>query len=185
VDQESAYIQQIILGDASRFSWFVTTYKDIAFSLALRLLENEQDAEEVVQDAFLRAFRSIGNFKGDSKFSTWLYSIVVNLSFTRLKKRKSERTYETLELAEECFDAIETGYNRLVSQDRTKLIEQALGRLPPEDRLILTLYYLEEQSLSEIASITGINKENVKMKLHRARRKMYGILSNILKQYVK
>jgi len=101
VDQELQYIQQIIHGDVALFSFFVSKYKNLAFSIAVRILENEQDAEEVVQDAFLAAFRSIRSFKGNSKFSSWLYRIVVNHSFNRLKKRRSEKNYEVLELAEE------------------------------------------------------------------------------------
>jgi RNA polymerase sigma factor (sigma-70 family) len=180
VDQESVYIQQIIDGEASRFAYFVAKYKGLAFSIANRILENEQDAEEAVQDAFVQAFRSLKTFKGNAKFSSWLYRIVVNHSLTRLKKRKTAGRFDTIELSEEHFERVESGYNGLTSQDQAKFINQALEKLAPEDRIILTLYYLEEQPLNEIAVITGISKENIKMKLHRARRKMYGILSRIL-----
>ena len=180
MDRESVYIQQIIDGDASRFSWFVETYNDMAFSIACRILGNDQDAEEIVQDAFLRAFRSIRSFKGQSKFSTWLYRIVVNGSLNRLKKRKQERRYEDVELAQECVKDVESFYHQLTIQDQTKFINQALEKLRVEDRLILTLYYLDEKSLGEIGEITGVAKENLKMKLHRARARMYGVLSKLL-----
>jgi RNA polymerase sigma factor (sigma-70 family) len=180
VDRESVYIRQIIEGDVGRFSWFVETYKDMAFSIACRVLGNDQDAEEIVQDAFLKAFRSIRSFKGNSKFSTWFYRIVVNASLNRLKKRKLERSYEDVELAQECVEDVESCYRQLAMQDQTKFINQALQRLRAEDRLILTLYYLDEQSLGEIGDITGTAKENVKMKLHRARARMYGVLSKLL-----
>ena len=156
------------------------TYKDMAFSIACRILGNDQDAEEIVQDAFLQAFRSIRSFKGESKFSTWLYRIVVNGSLNRLKKRKLERSYEDVELAQECVEDVESCYRQLTELDQTKFINQALERLRAEDRLILTLYYLDEQSLAGIEAITGIAKENVKMKLHRARARMYGMLSKLL-----
>jgi RNA polymerase sigma-70 factor (ECF subfamily) len=180
VEQESFYIQQVVDGDVTRFAYFVTKYKKLAFSIAMRILENEQDAEEAVQDSFVRAFQSIKTFKGDARFSTWLYRIVVNDSLNRLKRRKTVRQYDQIELAEEYFVQVECGYKRLTSQDQAKYINLALARLAPEDRIILTLYYLEEQPLSEIAVITGISKENIKMKLHRARGKMYSILSRIL-----
>ena len=178
------YIRQVIEGDASRFAWFVETYKDMAFSIACRILGNEQDAEEVVQDAFLQAFRSIRSFKGNSKFSTWLYRIVVNGSLNRLKKRRL-KSYEDVELAQECVEDVESSYRQLTVQDQTKFINQALERLRAEDRLILTLYYLDEQSLAEIEEVTGIAKENVKMKLHRARARMYGVLSKLLDMDIK
>jgi RNA polymerase sigma factor (sigma-70 family) len=180
VDRESVYIRRIIEGDLAPFSWLVETYKDMAFSIACRILGDDRDAEEVVQDAFLQAFRSIRSFKGNSKFSTWLYRIVVNGSLNRLKKRKLERSYEDVELAQECVEDVESCYRQLTVQDQTKFINQALERLRAEDRLILTLYYLDEQSLTEIEEITGIAKENLKMKLHRARARMYGVLSKLL-----
>jgi RNA polymerase sigma factor (sigma-70 family) len=180
VDRESVYIRRIIDGDVAPFSWFVETYKDMAFSIACHILGNNQDAEEVVQDAFLQAFRSIRSFKGRSKFSTWLYRIVVNGSLNRLKKKKLETSYEDVELAQECVEDVESCYRQLTMQDQTKFINQALARLRAEDRLILTLYYLDEQSLGEVGDIMGIAKENMKMKLHRARAKMYGVLSKLL-----
>jgi RNA polymerase sigma factor (sigma-70 family) len=180
LDQESFYIQQVIEGDTTRFTYFVTKYKGLAFSIAMRILENEQDAEEAVQDSFVQAYRSIKAFKGNARFSTWLYRIVVNHSLNRLKKQKTVRQYDKIELAEEYFMQVECSYKRLTSQDQAKYINLALEDLAPEDRIILTLYYLEEQPLSEIAVITGISKENIKMKLHRARGKMYSILSRIL-----
>jgi RNA polymerase sigma factor (sigma-70 family) len=146
----------------------------------MRILANGPEAEEAVQDAFVQAFRKIGSFRGDSRWSTWLYRIVVNHSLTRAKKRKRVVAYSELELAEDRFDAIESSYRRMNSQDQTKYINLALEKLGPEDRIVLTLYYLDEQPLAEVAVITGISKDNIKMRLHRARRKMYGVLSQLL-----
>src|SRR5579862_2101259 len=98
MDLDSRHIQQVIAGDVESFSYLVKQYKDLAFAIAIRILQNEQDAEEAVQDAFVQAFRKIKSFRGESRFSTWLYSIVVNLSLTRARKRK--RHYADLELAE-------------------------------------------------------------------------------------
>ena len=183
MEKEAEYIQQIIAGDVSRFAWFVDTYKDMAFSIAARILGNDQDAEEVVQDSFLQAYRSLRSFKGNSKFSTWLYRIVVNGSLNRLQKKRG--VYEDIELVAEQVAVVESSYQGLTSQDQVKFINLAMERLRPEDRLILTLYYLEEQSLGEIAEITGDPKENVKMRLHRARNRMYGVLSRLLNMKTK
>jgi RNA polymerase sigma factor (sigma-70 family) len=184
VNLESAYIQQVISGDVSRFSYFVTTYKDMAFTIAIRILENQQDAEEVVQDSFVKAYRSIKSYKGNSKFSTWLYRIVVNTALSRAGKNKAKRSYQELELAEERVEGVESAYKKLATQDQVKYINLAMERLNTEDRLILTLYHLDEQSIEEISDITGISRENIKMRLHRARKKMYGILSGFLKTEV-
>ena len=183
MEREAEYIQRIIAGDVSPFAWFVDTYKDMAFSIACRILGNEQDAEEVVQDAFLQAYRGLGGFKGKSRFSTWLYRIVANGSLNRLRQKR--RVYEDIELLDEQLPAIESGFQRLDDRDRTKLINLAMEKLRPEDRLILTLYYLEEQTLAEVADITGDPKDNVKMRLHRARNRMYGVLSKLLNMETK
>jgi RNA polymerase sigma-70 factor (ECF subfamily) len=180
VDLETIYIQQIIDGDINRFSWFVEKYQEMAFATAMGILDNSHDAEETVQDAFLRAFRSLRSFKGNSKFSTWLCRITINTALSRLKKNKTVKHYEELELAEEHFGDLEACYNQLNNQDQSKYIRSALEKLNPDDRLILTLYYLNEQSIEEISNIIGSSQENVKMRLHRARRKMYGILSKML-----
>ena len=180
MDKETLYIQQIIDGDVARYSWFVNTYKDMAFSIANRILGNDQDSEEVVQDAFLQAYRSIRSFKKNSRFSTWLYRIVVNNSLTRLKKRQREKPYADIELAAGELADVESFYQELTVQEQTHYIGRAMERLRPEDRLVLTLYYLDGQSLDEIADITGIPKANVKMQLHRARGRMYGLLSVLL-----
>lgn len=185
MDLESAYIQQVINGDASRFSYFVTTYKNMAFTIAINICENEQDAEEVVQDAFVKAYRSINSYKGHAKFSTWLYRIVVNTALSKIRQKKSMRHYDGLEMAEEHFDDIESSYEKLGALDQAKYINLAIEKLNSEDRLILTLYHLDEQRIEDIAEITGIDKDNVKMKLHRARKKMYGILHRMLKSELK
>jgi len=181
VDQELLYIQQIIAGDVTRYAWFVNNYQDMAFSIASRMLGNDQDAEEAVQDAFLQAFRHLRSFRGNAKFSTWLYRIVVNNAISRLEKRRQRHVYEDVELAAGQLADVESAYEKLNAADQTRFINQAMECLRTEDRLVLTLYYLNEQSLGEIAVITGSPSQNVKMQLHRARRRMFGALSKLLK----
>lgn len=165
----------------NRFSYFVEKYQEMAFATAMGILNNSHDAEEIVQDAFLRAFRALSSFKGRSKFSTWLCRITINLALNRLKKNKAvSNNYTSLELAEEYFEELEACYARLNSQDQAKYIRSALEKLNADDRLILTLYYLNEQSIEEIGTIIESSRENIKMRLHRARKKMYGILSKML-----
>lgn len=85
---DSLYLQKIIAGDISKFSYFIEKYKDMAFSIAFRIINNREDAEEIVQDSFLKAFKSLKKFRQDSKFSTWFYRIVVNHSLSKLKREK-------------------------------------------------------------------------------------------------
>ena len=179
---ELFYIQQIIAGDSSKFSYFIDTYKDMAFSIAARIVNNTEDAEEIVQDSFLKAYTSLSGFRGDSKFSTWLYRIVVHKALNKVR-RKLSPSYEldSVDLPDHMVQNMEETYRKLTQPERIKYINQGLNRLKMEDALVLTLYYLEENTIGEIAEITSISADNVKMQLHRARKKMYLALSEILK----
>lgn len=179
---ELLYIKQILAGDISKFSYFVERYKNMAFSIAFRIINNKEDAEEAVQDSFLKAYKALPKFRQEAKFSTWFYKIVVNTSLTKVKS-KVESTYgiDADEISYTLIENIESIYHYLVHEERKKFINLALETLDREARLLLTLYYLNENSIAEIAEITDISQENIKMKLHRARKKMFMVLSKLLK----
>jgi RNA polymerase sigma factor (sigma-70 family) len=179
---DDLYLKLVLEGDASKFSYFVEKYKHMAFSIAFRIADNREDAEEIVQDAFLKAFRSLDKFRKDSKFSTWFYRIVVNSSLSRTRNKKPESSMvDTEDVADVVVESVESAYHGFTLSEQKIFIEEALGKLNPEDRLLLTLHYLNENSIDEITVITGIVQENVKMKLYRARNKMYHILNRELK----
>jgi len=183
---DNLYIQKVLNGDYTGFSYFVDKYKDMAYSIAFRILNDCEDAEEIVQDSFVKAFKSLSKFRQDSKFSTWFYRIVVNSSLTRVKRRKTNS--ENIELdrvSDVSIEEIESVYTRLTFSDQQKYINLALNELNLEDRLLLTLYYLNENTIEEIAEITEIKKENLKMKIHRARTKMYIVMEKKLKSEIK
>jgi RNA polymerase sigma factor (sigma-70 family) len=182
---DDLYLKLVLDGNTPKFSYFIDKYKNMAYSIAFRILGNREDAEEAVQDSFLKAFISLDKFRKDAKFSTWLYRIVVNTSLSKAKRRKPESLsidsdyidYENTEGIEDIFDG-------LTSSERSEYVNFALDRLNVEDRLLLTLYYLAENSLNEVAEITGIAKQNIKMKLYRARNKMYNVLHDCLKSEI-
>jgi len=179
---EQLYIQKVIEGDLSKFSYFIENYKDMAFSIAFRITNNTEDAEEVVQDSFLKAFKSLKEFRRDSKFSTWFYKIVVNNSLTKIKSRKQEvQDIDIDKVSNQLIENVESVYTNLTAADQKHYINIALEELISEDRLLLTLYYLNENTIDEVSEISGIKAENVKMKLHRARKKMFIILNQKLK----
>lgn len=179
------YMRLVLEGDVSKYSWFIDKYKGMAFSIAYRIVNNREDAEEIVQDSFLKAFRSLKKFRRDSKFSTWFYRIVVNTSLSRVRtvppKRDSLDENEPEEAAPENVGPV---YRNLELSEQKALVNEALNKLNTEDRLLLTLYYLNENSIEEIAEITGIVGENIKMKLHRARNRMYKMLNDKLKSEI-
>jgi RNA polymerase sigma-70 factor, ECF subfamily len=157
----------------------------MAFTIAFRIVRNRQDAEEVVQDSFLKAFRSLGSFQKNSSFSTWLYRIVYNTSVSRLRYKNSRQDLFARELNEDLAEPAGNAYFSLTNAEQTKYIGMALEQLDNDDNLILILYYLEEKSLDEISEITSWPRDNLKMKLYRARKKLYASLYKILKQETK
>ncbi|HWB63192.1 MAG TPA: RNA polymerase sigma factor [Chitinophagales bacterium] len=181
---ERTYIKEILAGNASRFSYFVSKYKDMAYNIAWRITGNNEDAEEIVQDAFIKVYQSLKSFRHDSKFSTWLYKIVVNAALS--KTRKPKQAFKEVEEQDlgAGHTAVETAYSALNAAEQKKYIGLALDELELEDKLLLTLYYLGENSIDEIHDITGISTDNIKMKLHRARKKMYALLHKKLKAEV-
>lgn len=183
---ENVIIREVLNGNPGRFSYFISQYKDMAYSIAFRIVNNKEDAEEIVQDSFMRAYNSLHKFRQSSKFSTWFYRIVVNRALSiRSKVKKSIVEIDINTIPEIQFEEIDTAYRNLRHDERAKFINSALKELPEEDSLLLTLYYLNENSIEEISQITGIIGENVKMKLMRARKKMYVILEENLKMELK
>jgi RNA polymerase sigma factor (sigma-70 family) len=182
---DDLYLKLVLEGNASKFSYFVDKYKDMAFSIAVRIVDNREDAEEIVQDAFLKAFKSLDKFRKDSKFSTWLYRIVVNTSLSRRRSKKPEpSSIDVDNVADVVIENVESAYRGLDLTEQKQFIHHAMEELNTEDRLLLTLYYLNENSIDEVTEITGIVQDNVKMKLHRARNKMYSILHKNLKSEI-
>jgi RNA polymerase sigma factor (sigma-70 family) len=174
-------INQIIEGDAKAFSELVNRYKDLVYTLALRMLKNREEAEEVSQDTFIKVYRSLHKFKGDSKFSTWIYKVAYNSCLDRIKKnRKYLNDVEINEFTEHQVKTVDNAFESLVEEERNQLIQECLGLLPSEDSFLLTLYYFEEQSLEEIANIVGLTANNVKVKLFRGRKKLTTILRDRL-----
>jgi len=162
-------------GDANAFRFIIKNYKDIAFSLAISVVKDEFVAQEVLQTAFVNAFTKLSTFKGKSKFSTWLYRIVINEAFKAIKKQKSEiitfgesPIFTTPEI--DCFSL------GIDADEQRFYINEALKMISPRESLILRLFYLEENSIEEIAEITGWTFSNIKVNLHRARINMKELL---------
>lgn len=175
------YIDQIMAGDTNAFAVLVDRYKDLVFSLALKTLKNREEAEEVAQDSFIKVYKSIDKFRGESKFSTWLYKVTYNTCLDRLKKNKRESNLVPIdEFNERQLVAIESILDSIGEKERNQMIQDCLKELPGEDSFLLTLYYFEEQSLEEISKIIGIKTNHIKVKLYRGRKKLAVILKRRL-----
>ncbi len=174
-------IERIKKGDHEAFSWIVDKYKDLVYTLCIKMLSSEEDAEEAAQDVFVKIYKSIHSFRGNSKFSTWIYRITYNqcISIIRKKVRMIDLVDELLdgEIDEDSIDALEM----LKHEERSMYMKQALDALAETDAFVLTLFYYEELSLEEICEVTGQTNNNIRIRLHRARKKMYVVLSDLMK----
>jgi RNA polymerase sigma-70 factor (ECF subfamily) len=166
-------IAEIRAGNRRRYTTLVDRHKDRAMTLAYRLTGNRQDAEELVQDAFVRAFRALDQFRGESRFSTWLYRVVYNTCMTRVTRRrgKPERVEMEEDEMERMFVDAESPstLERLEERELQALIEKEIQSLPEKYRAVVTLFYLEDTSYEDIAAILDAPLGTVKTNLFRAR----------------
>jgi len=166
-------------GDRDAFEELVRrTYVDV-YTLAVRLTSNEEDARDVVQDAYLRAWRSIGRFRGDAQFSTWMYRITANASYTHLGKRRRRRTQDLDDVAEPEETRVEALPDR--STESSELLDRiaaALDDLPPKLRAVVVLKDVYGFSHDEIAEELGVSVAAAKVRLHRGRQKLQSSLAD-------
>ena len=177
IDNDQLHIDKVLQGDTQSFSFLVEKYKDMVFSLALKVTKNREEAEEVSQDSFIKAFRSLKKFKGDAKFSTWLYKIAYHNCMDRVKARNRRYDTGTIdEIVENKVASFENTMQAIERKERAEIMKNCLLELPEEERTILWMFYYEELSLKEIIDVTSYSEANIKVKLHRARKKLLSIV---------
>jgi RNA polymerase sigma factor (sigma-70 family) len=171
---DTEIISRVLKGDHNAYAVLVERYKSYVFTLSLRFTKNREDAEEVSQDIFIKAYRYLADFKGTAKFSTWLYTIVNTTCITFLRKKRldvqsldDERTFEVADSQDSGFRA-----NQVEQKSRQEMVNQAIALLNPDDAEIITLFYKNEQSLEEIGQILGLEANTAKVRLHRARTRL-------------
>jgi RNA polymerase sigma factor (sigma-70 family) len=171
---DNEIISKVLAGDQQAYAGLVTRYQNFVFTLALRFTKNREDAEEVSQDIFIKAYRSLADFRGASKFSTWLYTIVNTTCITFLRKKRLETHSLDNEKVFEAADSIDSGMraNLVEQKSRINMVNKAIGLLSGDDAEIITLFYKGEQTLDEIAQVLGIEPNTAKVRLHRARTRL-------------
>lgn len=171
---DTEIIKRVLQGEQALFAQLVQRYQQYVFTLTGRFTASREDAEEISQDVFVKAYRSLADFRGEAKFSTWLYTIVRTSCITFLRKKRldttsldNERTFLQLENKESGFKS-----NTIEQKSRHAMVNAAIRLLSPDDSQILTLFYKGEQTLEEIGRIIGMEPNTVKVKLHRARNRL-------------
>ena len=171
---DNEIINRVLQGEQAQYAELVKRYQSFVFTIALRYTPNREDAEEIAQDVFVKAYRSLADFRGESKFSTWLYTIVTTTCITFLRKKKlpihsldNEHIFEVADNQNSTFRA-----NQVEQKSKVQVINDAIKLLSVDDARIITLFYQAEQSLEEIGRIIGVDPNTAKVKLHRARQRL-------------
>ncbi len=171
---DNEIINRVLQGEQAQYAELVKRYQSFVFTIALRYTPNREDAEEIAQDVFVKAYRSLADFRGESKFSTWLYTIVTTTCITFLRKKKlpihsldNEHIFEVADNQNSTFRA-----NQVEQKSKVQVINDAIKLLSVDDARVITLFYQAEQSLEEIGRIIGVDPNTAKVKLHRARQRL-------------
>lgn len=182
---ESEYIRKVLQGDPNAYRYFVDKYRDMAYSVAVSIVRDPMVAEEVTQDAFIRAYKALAAFEQRSKFSTWLYKIVTNEGLKKIRG-KTFRYMEGVQAIDEVeYSGINLSVKDLAEEEQKYYINKCLAKLLPNDCLVMRLFYLEERTLKEIEEITTFSVTNIKTILHRARKRFYVYLKEELNHEIK
>ena len=182
-ETDNSIIERILSGDKLGYRDLANRHKDYAFTVAYKIAGTREDAEEIAQDAFIQAFQALPSFNQDAKFTTWFYRIVFNSAL--MFKRKNRIQAEDIERSQPAqYVAADTDKNLKISEQR-QYIQKAFNHLSPDDVTMITLFYLKEQSLEEIAQVVGISAETVKVKLCRARKRLAETMNRMLGKEVK
>jgi len=178
---DNFYIEKVLNGDSSSYAALVAKHKNLVFSIALKILNNREDAEEIAQDAFVKAYQSLRSFEKKSKFSTWLYRIVYNAAVSHTRKKILETipmdNYVIYNYSEE---SIRPGVDELDVNEQQVLLTKAMKSLSDEDNLLINLFYHGNNSIEDISIITGLSASNVKVRLHRIRKRLYDDISAMI-----
>ncbi len=173
-DQE--VIESVKKGNHSDYAILIDRYKNKAISMLNRMLKNNMEAEEVLQDCFLKAFNGLNSFKGEAKFSTWFYKIVYNSALSRISVKKRKTEMEMSSVDDHFNISAEDNINFFEQRDLSILLKELIGKLPANYASVISMFYLENFSCEEISEVMNTSVNNVKVMLHRSRSALKDIL---------
>ncbi len=176
---EIKYIKQILAGETNLFSIFLQRYNKSVFALIFRMIPVKEDAEELTQDTFLKAFKKLDTFKGDSSFSTWLFRIAYNTAISATRKKKIIfPAIEERQLNDIADESVNTFFENDDNEELIKQLEIAIEQLDFEEKALVTLFYLEEKSVADVSCVLGLSVENVRVRLYRVRKKLFVLVNS-------
>ena len=177
-------IDEVLAGNMAAFQSILNKYKNMVFSLVYNIVLNREDAEEVTQDTFVKAYSGLPGFKKEASFSTWLYRIAVNTALN--KKKLKVLPIKSIEVIDETdqYDNVHVLLEKYENDDRKKFVQRALKNIKDDERICITMFYLNELQVNEIHKLTGISIANIKVLLHRGRKNLYKQLVQLLKSEI-
>ncbi|MDR0686002.1 MAG: RNA polymerase sigma factor [Dysgonamonadaceae bacterium] len=182
---DNYYVEKIRSGKTDFFAPLLEKYSVQVFSLIVKIVGTREDAEELAQDVFVKAYSSLSSFRGDCSFSTWVYRIAYNVAISATRRKKTEYlTVDETQLADLPDDRDETTLEHADTEERLVHLNRALEQLSPEERAMIILFYKDDKSLKEITVITGLTEANVKIKLFRIRKKLLGMIKIMEKKRI-
>ncbi len=182
---DAYYVQRIQAGDTECFACLIDRYSERVYALIVKVVRNREDAEELVQDVFMKVFKHLPSFKGDSSLATWIYRIAYNTAISETRKKKHELlVLEETQWANTSEEDAADAWGLTDSAEQVERLEKALERLSADERFLILLYYMEDKTVEEIAVISGLTQTNVKTKLFRIRKRLYSILTEMEKEEI-
>jgi len=188
-DEDWSYVQRVQAGDVAAFDFLVTKYRERLFSIVYNLTSNREDAADLTQEAFIKAFSSIKRFRGKSSFFTWLYRIAVNTTLSQLKKHRLRRFFSLENLHEEASSSeiVETlseggkAERRALANELQEKLNEALQKLSPKHRTVVVLFEIEGLSHQEISEVMDCSVGTVRSRLHYAKQQLQAYLQDYIR----
>ncbi len=167
-------IHQVLNGNTAAFRVLVDNYKHLVFSMVVKIVKNNEVAEEITQDSFLKAYHGLSTFKNESKFSTWLFRIAYNTAVSKTRKKTIiTSAIDDYVIENFSIEAVQENLDEMEEGEKLNFLNNAIADLNSDEQLLINLFYFNQQSVEEISTVTGLSDSNVKVRLHRIRKKMY------------
>ncbi len=175
---DAYYIAAIKQGDTNAFATLVDKHKSMVYSICVKIVNKPEVAEEVAQDVFVKVFQKLNDFREEAKFSTWLYRIAYNAAISVVRKKRME----TSAIDDYVFDnfSVDDAQEKLQQMEKEQQLDRmhkAMEQLKPKDALMIQMFYLKDMNVKQIGEVMAISEANVKVKLHRVRKKLYELMS--------
>lgn len=170
MEEEMQWVNEVLSGNKQAYAQIINKYKDPLFATILRMTRNQQDAADLVQEAFIKVYHQLGKFDGKGSFSSWIYRVAINHCMDEFRKKRHKMVEN--EMREDHIRDSNHPEVIFLKKERNRQLEKLIGCLPEEERMIILLRYVNELSYSEIGELMNLPLATVRNKLHRAKKKL-------------